>query len=67
MKAKNLIYEADPDDETMKELHVKKLTNKQRIIAKLSNYLFDVTQEKLINIFYNRLRKLEHFLLLLPV
>ena len=64
MKAKNLIYEADPDDETMKELHVKKLTNKQRIIAKLSNYLFKVTQDKVDQIFHNRLRKLEHFLLM---
>ena len=63
IKAKNFLNEPDPDVETLRSLGVKKLTNKQRLIIKISNYLFEVAQPKVTRIFVKRLRMLEHFLL----
>ena len=67
LKGKNLMNEEDLDQETMIRLKVKKLTNKQCIIAKVSNYLFQLDQDKITKIFVTRLRMLEHFLLMNPI
>ena len=67
IKQKNFLNEPDPDIQTLRELEVRKLTNKQRLIYKISNYLFDLERDKVQNIFFKRLQRLEHFLLRKPI
>ena len=62
IKGKNFLNEADPDAETLRALGVKKLTNKQRLILKISNYLYNIDRVTIRRILARRLRKLEHFL-----